>query len=67
MKQYAIADEVPRVNILFLTPGKEYPVLEKVDNHLYVIIDDQNDRIHIRDDGCAFLDGQSWRIVERES
>lgn len=67
MRRYAIADEVPHKNTAWLTPGKEYLLLQHIDDDLYLIVDDQNDHLYIKTGDCAFLYGKSWRIVERES
>ena len=64
-KYFAVADVVPEDVKSYLTPGKEYEV-RNMDYYGFAITDDTGDNIWCLLEGCGFLDGKNWRIIERD-
>lgn len=64
MKRYAVADEVPE-DCDYLTAGKEYEIKIGCVGD-YLIKSDDGELLGIEVNDCYFLNGKSWRIVERE-
>lgn len=72
-QQYAVTSYVPICNRSFLTPNKEYPILDnfvdwaddKCSYSSFEILDDDGDKIYCLVEACAYLDDGQWTIIEK--
>lgn len=57
---------VPHHSEAYLTPDKEYEVIEGMDDELVHIIGDNGERVMALIPGCAHIDMRAWDVVEND-
>ena len=54
---------VPSISATDITKGKKYPISEETER-TFVITDDDDFEIFCLKEGCGFLPGGEWEIIE---
>jgi hypothetical protein len=65
MPTFVKTDYVPEMSSGFITAGKEYEMIGFTSSGCYIIQDDEGDKIPVRDDDCAYIDGRPWTVINR--